>query len=135
MALKISLRPHERLIIGNAVIENSGSRSEFVVENNVLILREKDIMTIKDADSPCRRIYFAIQLMYIDEKNLAQHHKTYWELVKDVIKAAPSTLRLIDQISRYILGYKYYQALKLTKKLIEYEQEAISNVRNTNASL
>ena len=135
MALKISLRPHERLIIGNAVIENGGSRSEFMVENNIPILREKDIMSARDADSPCRRIYFVIQLMYVDEKNLAQHHNAYWELVKDIVEAAPSTLGLIDQISWYILGNKYYQALKLTKKLIEYEQEVINNVRNANASL
>jgi len=135
MALKISLRPHERLIMGNAVIENGGSRSEFMVENNIPILREKDIMSASDADSPCRRIYFVIQLMYVDEKNLAEHHNSYWELVKDVVEAAPSTLGLIDQISWYILGNKYYQALKLTKKLIEYEREAINNVRNANASL
>ena len=135
MALKISLRPHERLIIGNAVIENGGAHSEFIVENTVPILREKDIMSAKDADSPCRRIYFVIQLMYVDEKNLAAHHTTYWELVKDVVEAAPSTLGLIDQISCYILGNKYYQALKLTKKLIDYEQEAINNVRNANAGL
>ena len=135
MALKISLRPHERLIIGNAVIENSGSRSEFMVENNIPILREKDIMSASDADSPCRRIYFVIQLMYVDEKNLAEHHNSYWELVKDVVEAAPSTLGLIDQISWYILGNKYYQALKLTKKLIEYEREVTNNVRNANASL
>ena len=135
MALKISLRPHERLIIGNAVIENGGSRSEFMVENNIPILREKDIMSARDADSPCRRIYFVIQLMYVDEKNLAEHHNSYWELVKDVVEAAPSTLGLIDQISWYILGNKYYQALKLTKKLIEYEREAINNVRNANASV
>ena len=135
MALKISLRPHERLIIGNAVIENGGSRSEFMVENNIPILREKDIMSAGDADSPCRRIYFVIQLMYVDEKNLAEHHNSYWELVKDVVEAAPSTLGLIDQISWYILGNKYYQALKLTKKLIEYEQEVTNNVRNANASL
>ena len=135
MALKISLRPHERLIIGNAVIENSGSRSEFMVENNIPILREKDIMSAGDADSPCRRIYFVIQLMYVDERNIAEHHSAYWELVKDVVEAAPSTLGLIDQISWYILGNKYYQALKLTKKLIEYEQEVINNVRIANASL
>lgn len=135
MALKISLRPHERLIMGNAVIENGGSRSEFMVENNIPILREKDIMSARDADSPCRRIYFVIQLMYVDEKNLAQHHNAYWELVKDIVEAAPSTLGLIDQISWYILGNKYYQALKLTKKLIEYEQEVTNNVRNANASL
>ena len=135
MALKISLRPHERLIIGNAVIENGGTRSEFMVENNVPILREKDIMSARDADSPCRRIYLVIQLMYVDEKNLAAHHNSYWDLVKDVVEAAPSTLGLIDQISWYILGNKYYQALKLTKKLIEYEQEVINNVRSANASI
>ena len=135
MALKISLRPHERLIIGSAVIENGGNRSEFTIENNVPILREKDIMTAAQADSPCRRIYFVIQLMYIDDKNLAVHHKTYWELVKDVIEAAPSTIRLIDDISWHILAHKYYQALKLTKKLIEYEQEVINNVRNAVAGL
>ena len=106
-----------------------------MVENNVPILREKDIMSARDADSPCRRIYLVIQLMYVDEKNLAAHHNSYWDLVKDVVEAAPSTLGLIDQISWYILGNKYYQALKLTKKLIEYEQEVINNVRNANASL
>jgi flagellar biosynthesis repressor protein FlbT len=119
MALKISLRPHERLLISNAVIENGGSRSEFVVENNVPILREKDIMSLKDADSPCRRIYFAIQLMYVNEKNLAEHHNTYWELVKDVVEAAPSTRALLNQISDLILQRRYYHALKETRKLIE----------------
>jgi flagellar protein FlbT len=114
MALKISLRPHERLIISNAVIENGSAHSEFTIENTVPVLREKDIMGVSEADSPCRRIYFAIQLMYVDEKNLAEHHKAYWELVKDVLEAAPSTRGLIDQISCYISGGKYYQALKLT---------------------
>lgn len=131
MALKLTLKPHERLIIGGAVVTNGNSTSEFVVENNVPILREKDIMREEDADSPCKRIYFIIQLMYIDEKNLAAHHNTYWQLVRDLLEAAPSTLGLVDQISWYILGNRYYQALKLTKKLIDYEQEAISHVRNS----
>jgi flagellar biosynthesis regulator FlaF len=33
-------------------------------------------------------------------------------------------LGLIDQISWYILGNKYYQALNISNKLIAYEQEA-----------
>ena len=66
--------------------------------------------------------------MYIDKENLANHHKTYWHLVKDVIKAAPSTTGLIDRISEQIVGNQYYQALKLAGKLIEYEQEVINRV-------
>ena len=135
MALKITLKPHERLIIGGAVITNGSSKTDLVVENNVPILRQKDIMSLKDADSPCRRIYFAIQLMYVDEKNLAEHHRIYWELVKDVAEAAPSRKGLIAEISNFVLNRQYYQALKLTKKLIEYEKEAIDHVRKANRSV
>ena len=130
MALKISLKPYERIIIGGAVLQNGGARSDFVIENSVPILREKDIMGLNDANSPCRRIYFTIQLMYVDDKNIEEHRATYWILVKDVTNAAPSTVGLIDQISEHILHDRYYQALKLTNKLIEYEQGVINHVRS-----
>lgn len=135
MALKITLKPCEKFILGGAVIANGDAKSTFVVENDVPILREKDIMTLTSANTPCKRIYFAIQLMYVDGKNLAEHHKTFWALVKDVAQAAPSRTPVLQEISERILEERYYQALKLTKKLIEYEQEVISRVRNANRSL
>lgn len=129
MALKITLKPGERMIIGGAVLTNGNSAScDLVIENKTPILRQKDILTEEKATSLCRRIYYAIQLMYIDENNLSAYHKVYWELVKDLVGAAPSTLSLIDSISEHILQRQYYQALKLTKRLIEYEQEAIARV-------
>src|SRR5512145_280589 len=131
MSLKITLKVHEKFIIGGAVITNGDSKSTFVVENDVPILREKDIMTLAAANTPCKRIYFAIQLMYIDGKNMPEHHKTYWELVKDVANAAPSQKALLQEISNHILNDRYYQALKLTKNLIEYEEEIVNRVRRT----
>ena len=129
MALKITLKPGERMILGGAVLTNGSSGScDLIVENKVPILRQKDILSEEKADSPCRRIYYAIQLMYIDENNLVTYHKNYWDLVKDLVRAAPSTVGLIDSINEHILQRRYYQALKLTKKLIEYEQEAIQRV-------
>ena len=132
MALKITLKPHERLIIGGAVITNGSTGTDLVVENNVPILRQKDIMSLHDADSPCRRIYFTIQLMYVDEKNLPEHHRIYWELVKDVAGAAPSQKGRFAEISNLLLNRQYYQALKLTKKLMEYEREATKHVRTAD---
>ena len=49
--------------------------------------------------------------------------------MKDLIKAAPSSMILIDQISEEIVSGRYYQALKLAQKLIDYEQEVISRVQ------
>lgn len=135
MALKIILKPGEKIILGGAVITNGNSTTNLIIENSVPILRQKDIMKKEQADSPCKRIYLVIQLMYIDGANLTFHHKTYWTLVKEVIKAAPSTLQIIDRMSSFILGNKYYQALKQAKKLIDYEEEAIGHVRRSAGNL
>jgi len=129
MALKIALKSGEKMMIGGAVVTNGSARSDLIIENRVPILRERDIMTEEQAISPSRRVYFAIQLMYIDGDNLVDYHNSYWKLIKAVVSAAPSTLKLIDQINGYVLTSKYYQALKLARKLIDYEQEVINSVQ------
>ena len=130
MALKITLKPHEKMIMGGAVVANGNNAAcHLIIENRVPILREKDILSEEEANSPSRQLYFIIQLMYIDEENLDLHQKKYWKLVKELVKAAPSTVGFIDQISEYIVGGKYYQALKLANNLTDYEQEVISRVQ------
>ncbi len=128
MALKISLKPGEKMIIGGAVVRNSDSRTDLFIENKVPLLREKDIMAENDAQSVAQKIYFTVQLMYIDQENLIDHHNTYWRYVQELTKAAPSAIRLIDQISEKIVGNNYYQALKLSRQLIAYEKEIMSRV-------
>jgi flagellar biosynthesis repressor protein FlbT len=135
MALKITLKPHERMILGGAAIINGHNRSDFIVENNAPILRQKDIMSEQDAHSPCRRIYLVIQLMYVDDKNLTTYHNLYWKLVRSLVKAAPSMTNVIDQISEHLLNNRYYQALKLARRLIQYEEEAIQHVQKGTGSL
>ncbi len=131
MSLKITLKPNERIIIDGAVVTNGHAKSVLIIENNVTILRQKDILNEKEANTPARRIYFVVQLMYIDEEHLTLHHKNYWKLVQDYIAASPSGLPLIDQISDKILKNQFYQALKLSRKLIDYEQEVISSARTS----
>jgi flagellar protein FlbT len=128
MPLKITLKPRERLILGGAVVRNGEAGTRLVVENEVPVLREHDILSQREADTPCRRIYFAVQLMYVDEGNLAEHHKLYWTLVEDVVVAAPSTARYTGEISRLVVERKYYQALKAARQLIDYEQELLRKI-------
>ena len=128
MSLKITLKPQEKMILGGAVISNGNNAGcHLIIENKVPILREKDILSETDADTPCRRLYFSIQLMYIDEENQAFHQDNYWSLVKELITAAPSTVGLVDQINEEIVSGRYYQALKCAKQLIEYERKAIQH--------
>ncbi len=128
MALKLTLKPGERMIIGGAVVTNGSHKVELSIENNVPLLREKDIMGENDANTIARQIYFVIQLMYIDQENLISHHNTYWALVQQTVKAAPSTVNLIDRISEKIVANDFYKALKLARKLIVYEKEIMRRV-------
>ncbi len=128
MALKLTLKPGERMIIGGTVVANGTNKSELFIENKVPLLREKDIMGENDADTIAKQIYFSIQLMYIDQENLVNHHNSYWTLVQQTIEAAPSTVTLIDQISEQIVNSQYYKALKLARQLIDYEKEIMSRV-------
>jgi flagellar biosynthesis repressor protein FlbT len=134
MALRIELKPRERFILGGAVLRNGDARSELILENNVPILRGKNILSLEDADTPCKRIYFLIQLMYVEGGNLEGHQDTYWALVRDIVKAAPSMLDLIDAINEHLVGGRYYEALKLTRKLIN-EEERLTQHADPGAGL
>lgn len=118
------------MIIGGAVISNGPSKCEFLVENSVPILRQNNIISPDQANTPARRIYLAIQLMYVDPAGIENHQKLYWQLVKDIVQAVPRTLAIIDQMNELILQGNYYQALKSARNLIEFEQEVIESVTN-----
>ena len=126
MALKVELKPRERIIIGQVVIRNDEQRTRFFIEGDAPILREKDILTAVTADSPAKKIYLALQLMYLAQDPM-QQHETYFQLVRDFVNAAPSALPLIHEINNRILSNELYKALKAAKKLIAYEADLIEN--------
>src|SRR6185436_5216459 len=128
MALKVELKPNERILIGESVITNCDQRSWLVIEGSSPILREKDILTAKRADTPAKRIYLAVQLMYTSRDPRA-HHEIYFSLVKQIVQAAPSTWQFIEGINNQILTGNLYKALKEAKKLIAYEEGLLQHAK------
>jgi flagellar protein FlbT len=130
MSLRIELKPGERILIGECVITNSDQRTRFVIDGRTPILREKNIMTARGADTPAKRIYLAVQLMYL-ARDPQRHHETYFDLLRDLLQAAPSAWPLVENINNQILSGDLYNALKTTGKLIKLEQELLNEARRT----
>jgi flagellar protein FlbT len=128
VALKVELKPGERMILGECVITNHDQRTRLLIEGQAPILREKDILTRERADTPAKRIYLAVQLMYIC-KDPRSCHDAYFALVRDILAAAPSTWPYIESINNHILTGETYKALKHARKLIAYEQELLDNAK------
>jgi flagellar protein FlbT len=127
MGLKVELKPGERIIIGDSIVTNDDQRTRLVIEGDAPILREKDIMTSEAADTPCKKIYLVVQLMYLS-RDPAVHHELYFNLMKETLDAAPSTKPYFDRINNQILTGNVYKALKDTQSLIDYEKELLANV-------
>jgi flagellar protein FlbT len=126
MSLKIVLKPEEKIIIGTAVITGAETgKTELLVHNDVPILRQKDILTLEQADSPAKLVYFTVQCLYIEQNKSEIHQVTLIQRMKELQNAAPSTLKYLILIQEQLLLGKYYHALKECRKLIEYEKELL----------
>ena len=133
MALKVELKPHERIIIGSCVITNTDQRARLLIDGDKIpILREKDILTPETADTPAKLIYLSVQLMYISPEPKT-NHGTYFNLLRDLVTAAPSMWPIIEGININILNADLYQALKEAKKLVAYEKKLLDHARAKQA--
>src|SRR5215469_13103438 len=75
MPLSIPLPAGAKVIINGAVIQNTGSANiTLTVHNMANILRDKDVLTPAEADTPAKEIYYAVQNAYLFESN-----RTEWE--------------------------------------------------------
>ena len=129
MALKLTLKPNERVILGGAVVRNGGNRVDLLIENEVPILRESDILSPSAVRTPCERVVLALQLVYVDPEHSSDHLATYRSLVSDVIAAAPSLGSLACTVEAEVAADRYYQAIKHARALLERERELMSDVR------
>lgn len=126
MGLKVELKPGERLILGDCVVTNGDQRTRLLVEGQTPILREKDIMTPAQADTPAKRIYLAVQLMYTSRDPRA-YHQDYFALMRELVQAAPSAWPYVEAVSNHIMAGEMYKALKSAKNLIAYERELLDH--------
>ena len=125
MPLKLSLKPRERLVVNGAVFENGDKRATLVLQNKASILREKDIMQHQDADTPAKRIYFPIMMMYLENGGCDEFYDEFAARMVEFMDAVTNreTLAACVAVSKDVTCGQYYRALMKCRKLIEDEGE------------
>ena len=87
MSLKLSLKPGEKMIIGGAVVKNGDAKMELFIENQVPLLREKDIMAEKDAKTVVGIVKPSAAMSMIDNEKLKEIADVVEEKPKNVFDA------------------------------------------------
>jgi flagellar protein FlbT len=130
LPLKLSLRPGERFVLNGAVVQNGDRRGVLILQNKASVLREKDILQHEDANSPARRIYMPVMMMYIDEPGAGQYYQDFVQRLGEFMGAIqnPDVLAACVNVSKHCMDREYYKALMLCRKLIDYEDQRLGNV-------
>ena len=127
MPLKLSLKPGEKFVLNGAVIQNGDRRGVLVLQNKANILREKDIMQAEEANSPARRVYFPVMMMYLDGDDPSQYYAEFGARLAEFVGAAggPEAMNHCLEASKHVASGEYYKALMSCRRLIEFEDERI----------
>jgi flagellar protein FlbT len=127
MALKINIKPGEKIVVNGAVITIAEGGGALILQNHAVFLRGKDIMQQEEATTPARKIYFYLMLMYLDGESQQAYYGTFMEYMNDLMKA--TTLRDVADslmiIFRHVQRGDFYKALKVCKALVDFESELL----------
>jgi flagellar biosynthesis repressor protein FlbT len=121
MPLRVELKPFERIVIGETVIINSGTRTSFLIDGEAPILREKDTVTAETANTPVKRLYYCVQMMYL-KNDIPRYRVTYHGLIKELREAVPAARDAIDAVNNHVSSGALYKALKEIRKLMKVEE-------------
>ncbi|XBQ16439.1 MAG: flagellar biosynthesis repressor FlbT [Oceanicaulis sp.] len=127
MPLKLSLKPGEKFVLNGAVVENGDRRATLVLQNKASVLREKDIMQQHEADTPAKRIYFPVMMMYLSSTSQDGLYDEFVMRMTDFMSAIsnPEVLSECVAVSREVMANEFYKALLRCRKLIAYEAERL----------
>jgi flagellar biosynthesis repressor protein FlbT len=128
MPLKLSLKPGEKFVLNGAVLANGDKRTSLVIQNKACVLREKDIMQPKDANTPARLVYLAIMMMYLDGESSEEPYNEFALRMTEFMGAIRNReiLAACVEISRDVSQGAYYKALMACRKLFDYEQKRLN---------
>lgn len=130
MPLKLSLKPGEKFVVNGAVVTNGDRRTSLIIQNKASILREKDVLQPDDANTPARRIYFPLMMMYLDPEDSGTYYDDFVIRMTEFMTAIKSPVVMAEcvSISRDVMSGQYYKALLKCRKLFAFEEERLTYV-------
>ena len=125
MPLRVELKPFERIVIGETVLVNSGTRTCFLIDGDAPILRERDTITAETANTPAKRLYLCLQTMYL-KNDIPRYRLAYQGFLRELREASPGDRVTIDAANAHVVAGALYKALKEIRKLVKREDERLA---------
>ena len=93
-------------------------------------------MQERDAGTPVRRIYFAIQMLYLDDTNRSGYLKLFDRRLEEFLgaindrEARAQCANVLSDVE----SHNYYRALRTCKKMLPFEEARLKYVPESDQS-
>ncbi len=137
--LVLELRQGDMMVVNGAAIRFR-SRTRIELTAHARFLYGRQIMSPQEANTPARRIYFALQTAYIGDEQERKHGLADSEILIEAFKAAttsPSAIALLDGALAHARADRCYHALRLARRVVRHEDAVLGRthqVRSDDAS-
>ncbi|MGR3571022.1 flagellar biosynthesis repressor FlbT [Brevirhabdus sp.] len=126
MALNLTLKPFERIVVNGCMMRNGGRKSSITVETRADIIRETDILRPYEDASPVSTAYFLIQSALIQP----EHHDDLRKAAQVQLAAlvgvfAPPHSQIVFETANLVSTDQLFQALRCLRPLIRRERELL----------
>lgn len=124
--MRIHLKKGEKLYVNGAVLK-ADHRCSIELLNNVNFLLESHILRKEKAETPIKKIYFAVQEMLISPEHAKSARDSYWELSNALHSEAgtPVLLQGLSHSDICVKSSRYFNALKILRSLFEVESSLL----------
>ncbi|WP_212522768.1 flagellar biosynthesis repressor FlbT [Actibacterium sp. MT2.3-13A] len=130
MALTLTLKPHERIVVNGCAIRNSGRRHVLMIESHADVIRGQDLLEEDAAATPVGKAYFLIQTILIR----ADLREKLVPVIQQNLAALATVfggtnLVQIFEAANYVSQSDYYKALRALRPVIRHEELLLSGRR------
>lgn len=126
MALQLTLKPFERIVINGCVVRNSTRKSTIVIETKADVVRGQDLLSKKAAVTPVNQAYFLVQTALTDPTLQDKLRKPIQQQLAALATTfAPPNVHHVFEAANFVSQGDFYKALRALRPLMKREAEIL----------
>lgn len=129
MALKLTLKPDERIVVNGCMMRNSSRRHVLTIESQADVVRGHDLLDADAPVTPVTRVYYLIQTALIQRAVREDLLPVIQNQLADLamVFGNPSLGHVFEAANFVSIG-DYYKALRSLRPVIAHEAELFERI-------
>ncbi|MBM3547118.1 MAG: flagellar biosynthesis repressor FlbT [Alphaproteobacteria bacterium] len=124
-SIRVPVRSGDKFVVNGAVLTLTEGAVE--IQNSEVVLHGRDVMLPEDANTPAKRIYYWLMLMYLDAPGRDSYRLRLLDDMNDFLNATTlvDVTKSLGLIHQLIQNDDYQPAMIAARALMAFESELL----------